>query len=289
MIALLLAVVLTLALPAAAGAATVSVEPYVEPPQTDSFGSCSRYMMCPVDMIVVAAGPNENNAVVITAEGSVPAEGGARPRSRFIVRDRIAQMHAGPGCSQVDFTAVSCTAEAVGPVRLGDGHDWFASALGATEVHGGAGQDVLQDLGGYLTGGDGDDVIAGSYGTGGGGDDVLTVRSGVGGSGDDVLRCFPRNTPCTLRGGTGDDLLTGGTSFDRIFGRSGDDRLLGGADGDFLHGGAGADALVSREDRSAGQRIERDSVDCGRGRRDRAVADRRDEVRPSCERVALPR
>jgi RTX calcium-binding nonapeptide repeat (4 copies) len=287
-IAVVLIVVLTLAVPAAAGAATVSVAPYVEPPGTDPFGSCSRYMMCPPDMIVVAGGPNENNAVVITAEGSVPAEGGARPRSRFIVRDRIAQVQAGPGCSQIDFQAVSCTAGAVGPVRLGDGDDWFASALGATDVHGGAGQDVLQDMGGHLTGGAGDDVIVGGDGTGGGGHDVLTVSSGAGGSGDDVLRCFPRAAPCNLDGGPGDDLLTGGTSVDRIFGRGGDDRLVGGADGDRLHGGAGADALISREDRSAKQRIELDRVDCGRGRRDRAVADRRDEVRRSCERVALP-
>lgn len=249
MIALVLAVVLTLAVPAAAGAATVSVEPYVEPPDTHPFGSCSRYMMCPPDMIVVVAGPNENNALVVSAESGAPVGAGGAPRYRFIVRDRIAQIQAGPGCSEVDFRAVSCTAGAVGPVRLGDGDDWFASALGATAVHGGGGQDVLQDLGGHLTGGAGDDVIVGSDGTGGGGDDVLMVASGNGGAGDDVLRCFPRSTPCTLRGGTGDDLLTGGTGLDRIF------------------AGRGADG-----------------VDCGPGRRDRAVTDRRDAVR-RCERV----
>jgi hypothetical protein len=239
----LIAVVL-LAVPAAAQAATVSVEPYRDPPGTDPFGSCSRYMQCPPDMIVVTGGPNENNAVVISAEGSVPAEGSPRPRHRFLVRDRIAQLQAGPGCSQIEFGAVSCMAGAVGSVRLGDGDDWFASALGATDVHGGTGQDVLQDLGGRLTGGAGDDVIAGSEGTGGRGDDVLMVTSGGGGSGDDILKCFPRVAPCTLDGGPGDDLLTGGTSRDR--------------------------------------------VDCGRGRRDRAVADRRDAVKRSCERVARP-
>ena len=247
MIALFLAVVLVLAAPAAAGAATVSVEPYAEPPGTDPFGSCSRYMTCPPDMVVVAAAPNENNAVVVSADGTVP--GGPTSRYRLIVRDRVAQMQAGPGCSQVDFQTVACTAGAVGPVRLGNGGDSFASSLVAGTVDGGPGQDVLQD-GGRMTGGAGDDVIVGGVGRGGAGDDLLAVRSGLGGAGDDVLRCFPRDTPCTLRGGPGDDLLTGGTSLDRIFAGRGADR-----------------------------------VDCGPGRRDRAVADRRDSVR-RCERAA---
>jgi hypothetical protein len=246
----LLIVVLLLAMPATAGAITASVQPYVEPPDPtdpDGFGSCSRYMMCPPDMIVVTAAPNENNAVVVSADGTVP--GTTSSRYRYIVRDRIAQVQAGPGCSQVDAQTVECTAAAVGPVGLGDGDDWFASSLGATEVDGGPGQDVLQDLDGRMAGGAGDDVIVGGLGDGGAGDDVLAVRSGRGGSGADVLRCFPRNTPCTLRGGTGDDLLTGGTSLDRIFAGRGADR-----------------------------------VDCGPGRRDRAAADRRDTVR-RCERA----
>jgi Ca2+-binding RTX toxin-like protein len=245
MLAPVLIAVALLAVPAAAQATTVSVEPYVEPPNTDPFGSCSRYMMCPPDMVVVTAGPNENNAVVVTAEGSAPADGGSRLRYSFIVRDRIAQVQAGPGCAQLDVSTVSCSAGAVGSVRLGDGDDWFASANGATEVHGGAGQDVLQDLSGWMTGGPGDDVIVARDGTGGGGDDVLMVTSGAGGAGDDILRCFPRVSPCTLHGGPGDDLVTGGTGVDRI--------------------------------------------DCGRGRRDRAVANRRDAVKRSCERLTRPR
>jgi hypothetical protein len=43
--------------------------------------------------------------------------------------------------------------------------------------------------------------------------------------------------------------------------------------------------LVSREDRSAGEARVRDRVDCGAGRRDRAVVDRADDVK-RCERVA---
>jgi len=246
--ALVLIGVLLLALPATAGAATVSVEPYVEPPGTDPFGSCSRYMMCPPDMVVVTAAPNENNGVVITAEGSAPLEGSARLRYRYVVSDR-AQMQAGPGCTQVDFWTVACTAGTVGPVRLGDGDDSFASSSQARDVHGGAGQDVLHDIGGLMAGGAGDDVIVGREGTGGRGNDVLMVESGSGGPGDDVLRCFPRDRSCFLRGGPGGDLLTGGVSPDRIL------------------GGRGADV-----------------IDCGAGRRDEVVADRRDTVK-RCERA----
>jgi RTX calcium-binding nonapeptide repeat (4 copies) len=297
--ALVLIVVLLLTLPATAGAAIVSVEPFVEPPDTDPFGSCSRYMQCPPDMVVVTAAPAENNHVVVAMESSAPGQ-----RYRLIVTDR-AGVQAGAGCAQLDFQAAACTAGAVGPVKLGDGDDWFASNFGGGDADGGDGQDVLQYSGGRMTGGDGDDVIVGRQGAGGGGDDVMTVQSGVGDSGDDVLRCFPRNQPCQLDGGPGDDLLTGGTSLDRLLGRAGadilrggadfdtlqggrgDDRLAGGAGGDHLNGEAGADRLVSREDRPAGERTLLDRVDCGAGRRDRAVADRRDDVK-RCERVALP-
>jgi Ca2+-binding RTX toxin-like protein len=261
-----LMVMLLLALPATAGAATARVEPYIEPPDTDPFGSCSRYMQCPPDMVVVTAAPAENNHVIVALESTAPVGGGSGSRYRFVVTDR-AGVQAGAGCEQLYFQAAACTAGTVGPVRLGDGDDWFASGAGSGDVHGGDGQDVIQHVSSRMTGGGGDDVIVGRQGAGGAGDDVLMVQSGSGDSGDDVLRCFPRAQPCRLDGGSGDDLLTGGTGFDRLFGRR------------------GADRLVSLEDRSAGERLVRDRVDCGTSRLDRAVVDRRDAVK-RCERVA---
>ena len=88
--------------------------------------------------------------------------------------------------------------------------------------------------------------------------------------------------PDRLFGGTGRDLVHGGARDDALDGGPGDDRLIGGAGMDVLGGGAGADRLVSREDRSAGEKPRKDSVDCGAGRRDRATIDRRDRVR-RCE------
>ena len=93
----------------------MSVEPYVEPPDTDPFGSCSRYMQCPADMVVVTAAPAQNNHVVIAVENSVPVGTIPRPRYRFVVTDP-AGVQAGTGCAQLDSQAAACTAGAVGPV-----------------------------------------------------------------------------------------------------------------------------------------------------------------------------
>jgi hypothetical protein len=293
--ALLSAVVALLALPGVAVAGTASVVPFVEPPDIDAFGSCSRYMNCPPDMLVFTAAAGESNQLTIA-----PEEVGS-PDVRWRVQDAGAALQAGPGCEQVDSNTAVCRTRAVGPVQLGDGDDRTVANSG--RVSGGDGQDVISVQSGEMEGDEDDDVLIGSRGQGGGGDDLLTVTSGEGQSGDDTLRCFPRGFTCHLDGGPGDDLLTGGTSIDRLFGRAGhdvlrggadfdslwggrgDDRLVGGAGGDHLRGQAGADRLESREDRSAGEAIVLDRVDCGAGRRDRAVADRRDDVK-RCERGA---
>jgi hypothetical protein len=297
------AVLLLLAAPAAAGAATVSVEPYVEPPLPpgdDGFGSCSRYMQCPADMLVFTAAAGEVNQVTITQEMV-----GFR-RNRLVVREEVVPVQAGPGCERLDDRTVACFAGVIGPVYLGDGNDRIDSPHG--DVYGGEGADVLSAYyGGTVKGNDGDDVLIGNRGEGGHGEDLLVVTTGLGDAGDDILRCFPlSNALCQLDGGLGDDVLTGGTGPDQLRGRRGndvmhggansdglagglgDDRLVGGAGEDHLDGGSGADRLVSREVRSAGEARVLDRVDCGTGRRDRAVVDRADDVK-RCERVVTPR
>ena len=296
--ALVLALLLLVAVPTAAGAATVSVEPFVERlrPGDDGFGSCGRYMMCPADMVVFTAAGGEINRVTIT-EAVNKFE-----QTRYLVRDMSAAVVAGAGCERVDEGSVPpapgaavCTAAAIGPQQLGDGDDWISSrggwALGgdgddvlfASWGEGGSGDDlVIGELG---AGDDGDDLVIGQQGWGGDGDDRLMVGSGLGDSGNDTLSCFPRGSACYLNGGAGDDVLTGHTGSDRLFGGSGRDLVRGGAGVDVLEGDAGADRLVAREDRSAGEKPRKDSVDCGAGLRDRATIDRRDRVR-RCELVA---
>jgi Ca2+-binding RTX toxin-like protein len=292
-----LALLLLLAFPAAAGAATASVQPYVEPPDTDPFGSCSRYMMCPPDMLVFDGAPGETNQVTVTEE----SEG--FQRLRYVVRDDGAPVQAGAGCRQVDAGTVECTAATVGPVRLGDGDDRLTAR--SAQAWGGQGADVLSVEFGRLEGGGGGDVLTGALGDGGGGDDRLVVSQGEGGPGEDVMKCPPEGGLCTLDGGPGDDRLTGSDLRDRLFGRGGDDvlhgrreldtiegnrgddRLFGGPSGDFLRGGFGADRLFARETRFSGAFLDR--ADCGPGGRDRAIADRRDAtVRCELVRRAAP-
>jgi len=84
--------------------------------------------------------------------------------------------------------------------------------------------------------------------------------------------------PDELRGLAGDDRLAGGRGDDLLRGHAGDDRLDGGPGRDVLRGGSGDDRLSARDGA-------RDVVDCGPGRRDRAIVDRRDRV-TGCERVS---
>ncbi len=107
----------------------------------------------------------------------------------------------------------------------------------------------------------------------------------------------PRTGPCkrVLRGTNRSDRLRGSARGDRILGRRGNDRihgrrgrdcLYGGRGRDRLNGGGGRDRLYggSGRDRLAARGSARDRVDCGPGRRDVAIVDRRDRVR-RCEKV----
>jgi hypothetical protein len=85
----------------------------------------------------------------------------------------------------------------------------------------------------------------------------------------------------TLIGRRGRDFLLGRRGADCLRGNGGRDRLSGGRGPDRLLGGIDQDRLFARDGM-------RDTVNCGRGRRDRAVVDRRDRVR-GCERVRRPR
>jgi hypothetical protein len=102
--------------------------------------------------------------------------------------------------------------------------------------------------------------------------------------------------PCSSRlaGTRKDDELNGTSAGDRLLGRRGDDRIRARGGDDCVKGGAGADRISAGpgRDKAAGgpgndivrsRDGERDVIRCGKGRGDRAITDRRDEVR-GCER-----
>ena len=71
--------------------------------------------------------------------------------------------------------------------------------------------------------------------------------------------------------------MAGGSSGDRIAGDAGSDRMDGNSGADRITGNSGNDRITSLDN-------SRDRVDCGTGS-DSVLADRRDVVSRSCERV----
>ena len=90
-----------------------------------------------------------------------------------------------------------------------------------------------------------------------------------------VQRPKPRGR--TLLGTARADRLRGTPYADVLNGRGGNDVIRGGLGADTLIGGPGNDAIAAADG-------VRDVVDCGRGR-DTVVADAKDKVLASCERV----
>jgi Ca2+-binding RTX toxin-like protein len=106
----------------------------------------------------------------------------------------------------------------------------------------------------------------------------------VGGTGDDRLRGAGGRD--ALRGNAGNDLLVGGRGDDGLAGSSGRDRLDAGPGDDRLNGGNGRDKLTAGpgNDMIDTRDGTRDTVDCGRGRKDKTRVDLRDRLR-RCEGV----
>lgn len=80
-----------------------------------------------------------------------------------------------------------------------------------------------------------------------------------------------------ISGGAGNDVISGGKGNDRLSGGAGNDHITAGPGRNKVSGGSGNDVINVRNHR-------RDIVNCGKGRKDRVVADRVDKLR-GCERV----
>lgn len=93
-----------------------------------------------------------------------------------------------------------------------------------------------------------------------------------------------------LIGAAGNDVLTGDRGKDKLLGGAGNDVLTGGAGNDALTGGRGKDKLSGGggNDVINAKDGKIETINCGKGRRDRAIADRRDRL-VGCERVRRAR
>ena len=324
LVGLLLTASLPCAVPAGAGAATVSVL------EMDDGGGELRYQ----------AGPAEPNAVNLRYDGS---DGG-----RVTVTDTGAVIVPTGSCTAIDEHTVSCGwPDGGGGVAaradLGDLDDTLVAhanvPLNAVVAYGGPGDDRLQNDAsgeGRLHGGPGDDqLVGGSELRGGPGDDKLFGGAGLddldGGGGTDELHGGGDRDD--LRDGDrdddaarprGPDLLDGGDgNFDRvsyrrrmdpvrvdlstvlaanghsgegdtlvgveaIVGGHGDDRLFGSGARNRFHGGPGEDRLVGRgRNDKFWPGTGGDSIACGSGRRDIIYAGRHvdDYLERDCERL----
>ena len=172
---------------------------------------------------------------------------------RFLITDESGLQAVGADCAAVSATQASCSAVPVSTIEatLGDGDDLMVlnASKGdrvprrfATDLSGGSGADVIR-------GGVGDDVMRGNAGR-----DVL-----AGWSGDDLLF-----------GGSGTDGLLGFSGDDTLFGERGRDALFGQKGRDRMFGGPQNDVLLARDGF-------RDPIlNCGPGKRQRAITDWRD-------------
>lgn len=294
---------LALAIPAAASAATVAIG---DDPSAR--------------LGVFTAAPGERNVLTFTTGGPQHvefADAGAKLTGPPLVGDH--------GCEPGSVAgSLLCQPASNVEARLGDRNDQARTRsffLGFARVWGGGGDDLIAldshagNTRAYGGPGD-DDLTAGGEGgqlvDGGGGDDRLHVggfagsSSGFGGPGDDRMSYFialPQTGLGVLEGGGGEDEITleapgGGASAagdggaDRIevlstatfsryvlAGGAGPDTLIAGPGQDTVDGGGGRDSIET-----TGGDV--DVVTCGDGV-DTVRADSTDQVATDCERVTI--
>jgi Ca2+-binding RTX toxin-like protein len=168
--------------------------------------------------------------------------------------------------SRYDLTYIPLEWSVLGDdsIEGGGGNDHIDDYSGSNTLLGQDGNDSIAGSGARIDGGNGDDTLAGTQGTsvtGGAGNDSLAGSIVDGGNGNDTLQGGTEDD--TLLGGTGDDSITGddygllnsgndfidaGDGNDTVNGAFGNDTILGGDGNDSIHGGPG-----------------NDSIDCGAG------------------------
>jgi Ca2+-binding RTX toxin-like protein len=198
--------------------------------------------------------------------------------STYVLRDTGSTIAPGAGCVTVNDNEVNCAASGVVSARI-QTRDMADSVVNSTSLlttmDGGAGPDSLTGGPGrdVLNGGGNDDLLKGGGGddsfNGGHGNDTLDGGSGkdgmVGGTGNDTTTYLSRTTAVTVtldgqandgaagerdnvqtenvKGGSGNDSLSGDSGPNRLSGTNGADDLSGSSGDDIMAGGPGADTL----------------------------------------------
>jgi Ca2+-binding RTX toxin-like protein len=197
------------------------------------------------------------------------------------------------------LTLLVASGVALAVTKIGtNGPDTLKGTNGADNLLGRGGNDVLYAVGGMdnLVGGEDKDwVLGGDERRAFGGDKNLVggpgndgVNGGVGsdtvlgGAGNDYL-IGDNGSDRAVVGGEGKDIVSGSYGSDNVVGGSGTDYVTDGplddTRKDTLSGGAGDDVLQLDNYPKT-----KDIVSCGSGL-DRIVVDRKDVVRPDCEKV----
>jgi Ca2+-binding RTX toxin-like protein len=126
--------------------------------------------------------------------------------------------------------------------------------------------------------------VAGGNGESGENDTLSDIRCIRGGKGDDTLTGDANDN--IIWGGDGNDTIKGGDGNDALYGEAGDDDIAGEGGNDYLSGGPGADTLSGGDgaDLIDADDGEKDTlIDCGDGGSDIAIVDSRDPTPISCE------
>ncbi len=202
----LAALMLVLAAPGAAGAATARVDD---------------------GRLHYVAGPAEANRVGLVAQGG-----------QITLTDLGAEIAVEDGCNAIDLQRVTCTAGSVW-AELGDGDDSIESLPEADTFHGGEGVDTLN----YET--RTEDLVVDLADPGiDGGDTTTGFENIAGGRGQDKLYGTAADNVIDA-GGTsaGADLLVGRGGNDTLLAGAGGSELSGGRGDDVLVGGDGTDSF----------------------------------------------
>lgn len=217
------------ALPASGSASTAAITATTT---SDGCFECETFTLAQI--LVYRAAPGEVNDVVVRGDGDA-----------IVLTDAGATITPQDGCTSVTPNQVRCTATAMQLATAGE-KPYTKPDESALDLDLGDGDDRtvldLEALGKV-------DEFGGGVADGGAGNDTLTLTD--------------RHTIATrLRGGLGNDTLTGGSRTDSLDGGGGDDKLngaggsdtlLGSAGADVYDGGAGRDLLSYEDQRLAGE------------------------------------